>query len=177
MSMMDINPKFKLAIVELYSPYRHGFHNEKNKHHVYGHHIINYSIDVDEFYNELPTLNNDLKYTNTMTIKSLDRIKYELSLDTIYHPIIRNYENIINNPKQYEIQIIEPVMVSVGDTVFDNYSAAIIKTHWLRLIQRKWREIRKKRIVNMSKLQNLQQREINGKFPNDCCIKFSLGLK
>ena len=174
---MDINPKFKLAIVELYSPYRHGFHNENNKHHVYGHHIINYSIDVDEFYNELPTLTTDMKYTNIMAIKSLDIIKYEMNINTLNHPIIRNYENIINNPKQYEIQIIEPVMVSVGDTDFDNYSAAIIKTHWLRLIQRKWREIRKKRIANMSRLQNLQQREINGSFPNDCCINFILGLK
>ena len=174
---MDINPKFKLAIVELYSPYRHGFHNEKNKHHVYGHHIINYSIDVDEFYNELPTLTTDMKYTNIMAIKSLDIIKYEMNINTLNHPIIRNYENIINNSKQYEIQIIEPVMVSVGDTDFDNYSAAIIKTHWLRLIQRKWREFRKKRIADMSKLQNLQQREINGSFPNDCCINFGLGLK
>lgn len=175
--MMDINPKFKLAIVELYSPYRHGFHNEKSKHHVYGHHIINYSIDVNEFYNELPTLTTDMKYTNIMAIKSLDIIKYEMNITTLNHPIIQNYENIINNPKQYEIQIIEPVMVSVGDTDFDNYSAAIIKTHWLRLIQRKWREIRKKRIANMSRLQNLQQREITGSFPNDCCINFGLGLK
>jgi hypothetical protein len=174
--MIGINPKFKLALVELYTPYRHGFHDEKNKHHVYGHHIINYSIDVDEFYNELNNINTDLKYTNNMTIKSLDRIKYEMNINTVDHPTIRNYEHIINNPKQYEIQIIEPIMVSVGDTEFDTYSAAIIKTHWLRLIQRRWREIRKKRIANMSKLQNLQQREITGNFPNDCCINFSLGI-
>lgn len=175
--MLDINSKFKLAVVELYTPYRHGFHTDKNNHHVYGHHIINYSIDVDEFYNELNNINDDLKYTNTMAVESLDRIKYEMSINTLEHPTIRNYENIINNPKQYEIQLIEPITVSTGDTEFDKYSAAIIKTHWIRLIQRKWREFRKEKIKYISNLQNLQQRELTGNYPACCYVRFNLGIK
>ena len=174
--MLDINSKFKLAVVELYTPYRHGFHNDKNNHHVYGHHIINYSIDVDEFYNELNNINDDLKYTNTMAVESLDRIKYEMSINTLEHPTIRNYENIINNPKQYEIQLIEPITVSTGDTEFDKYSAAIIKTHWIRLIQRRWREIQKKRLNSKKNVRNIKYREQCGQWPEECNIKFNLGI-
>ena len=176
MNMMDINPKFKLAIVELYNPYRHGFHKSKGNQHVYGHHIINYSIDLDEFYNELPTIRSDLQYTNECSIEFLEKVKYETNVTVLSHPIIRNYENIVKHPKQYEIQLIQPITISIGNTEFDNYSAAIVKTHWISLIQRRWREIRKKRFNNMKNITNIKHREIHGKFPSECNIQFNLGI-
>jgi len=174
--MTDINPKFKLAVVELYNPYRHGFHNSKLNQHVYGHHIINYSIDLHEFYNELPTIRSDLQYTNKCSIDFLEKVKYETNVNVLEHPIVRNYETIVKNPKQYELQLIEPITISVGNTEFDKYSAAIVKTHWIRLIQRRWREIRKKRINNMKNITNIKHREIHGKFPIEYNIQFKLGL-
>jgi hypothetical protein len=169
------NSKFKLAVVELYSPYRHGFHKGINTC-VYGHHIINYSVDNKEFYNELDDIENDLKYTNEMALEFLENVKYDTRRNVVNHPTIRNYEKIMKNPKQYELHIIEPIDVSTGDRDVDVYSAAIIKTHWLRIIQRRWRNIRKHRINNMKNIANIKHREINGNYPNNCNIKFTLGI-
>ena len=82
----------------------------------------------------------------------------------------------MKNPKQYELHIIEPIDVSTGDRDVDVYSAAIIKTHWLRVIQRRWREIYKKRIEGKMNVKNLKYREIHGKWPSECTIKFTLGI-
>jgi hypothetical protein len=50
----------------------------------------------------------------------------------------------------------------------DQTYAVVIKTHWIRLIQRKWRNVMKNREINLRKrcsLKSLQFREITGKFP------------
>ena len=60
------------------------------------------------------------------------------------HPFIKNYEKIMATPKQFQIQLIEPITVSIGPNETDKYSTAIIKTHLIRLIQRRWRETMKK---------------------------------
>jgi hypothetical protein len=169
--------KFKLAVTELYNPYRHGFYTNIKQHHIYGHHIIHWSIDnIDDFYNDLNEIQFDLQYSNDCTVNFFERIKYQTHVNTITHPIIRNFENIVSDSKQFEIQIIEPIYVSVGNSEFDKYSAAIVKTHWIRLIQRKWREIRQKRLNNRKNIFNIKYKEIHGKLPNECNIQFKLGI-
>ena len=169
--------KFKLAIVELYNPYRHGFHKNINHHHIYGHHIINWSIDnINEFYDELNEIQCDLQYSNDSAGEFFQIIKNRSVVNTITHPIIRNFENIALNSKQFELQIIEPINVSLGNSENDTYSAAIVKTYWIRLIQRRWREIRQKRLNSMKNIFNIRYRGIHGKLPNECNIQFKLGL-
>jgi hypothetical protein len=51
------------------------------------------------------------------------------------------------------------------------YCVSIIKTFWLKLIQRKWKNIYKERklcIARRSNLNTLKYREIYGKWPNNC---------
>lgn len=51
------------------------------------------------------------------------------------------------------------------------YCISILKTFWLRLIQRKWKNIineRKKILRKRCNLSSLKYIEINGKWPNDC---------
>lgn len=174
--MTKVNSKFKLALVELYTPYRHGFHKNKEHHHVYGHYIINYPIKIKEFYNDIERINFDLELACDNMFDFLEQIKYQTRIGKVNHPVIRNYEKIAKNNRQYELQIIEPITVALGNSESDEYSGAIIKTHWISLIQRRWREIRKKRINNMKNLHNLNYREIHGKFPSECNVKFNLGI-
>jgi hypothetical protein len=49
---------------------------------------------------------------------------------------------------------------------------SILKTFWLKIIQRKWKNILKERKIIIKKRSHpnsLRHREIYGKWPNDCC--------
>ena len=83
---------------------------------------------------------------------------------------------IIKNPKHYKIEIIEPINISIGENEWDVYNTAIVKTHWIRLIQRRWRMFQEKREHDIKDLMNLKHREITGKFPTHCTTKFQLGI-
>jgi hypothetical protein len=51
----------------------------------------------------------------------------------------------------------------------DETYSVILKTHWLRLVQRHWRKVyqeRKRVIKGRRNFMNLRQREINGKWPH-----------
>ena len=48
--MIELNSNYRLAIMELYNPYKHG--SQKKNSDIYGQYIIIESIDLDEFYND-----------------------------------------------------------------------------------------------------------------------------
>jgi hypothetical protein len=88
-----------------------------------------------------------------------------LKLDNKSHDIFRNYKHIITNKNYIKPEIIECIYL---DT---HHCVAILKTFWVRLIQRKWKNIIKERvnIINRrSHLKSLTHRELTGKWPNDC---------
>tara|TARA_B110000093_G_scaffold137092_1_gene146924 strand:- start:1181 stop:1519 length:339 start_codon:yes stop_codon:yes gene_type:complete len=106
---------------------------------------------------------------------NLNKMEYEMNT-TQLHPFIRNYRNIVGNSKQFAIQIIEPLSVSIGENEWDEYSVGINKTHWIRLIQRRWRNIQEKRLQSRKNINNLKYKEIHGTSSSQCNIKFNLGL-
>ena len=165
---------YKLAIIEPYLPLKHGILNNKHQY-LYGHYLVLDTINLNEFYKKIDELNNDAEYINKMYNDNLNKLEYEMNNRNL-HPIIRNYRNIIRESNQFTIQIVKPVTISVGKNEWDKYSVAINKTHWIRLIQRKWREIRKKRLQSMKNLANMKYRELHGNWPMECNIKFKLGI-
>jgi hypothetical protein len=165
---------FKLAFVELYLPMKHGILTKKNSS-MYGNYLIVDSLHVEEFYKNVSGLNVDTAELREMFAEYLEKLKDEMNHSRI-HPIIQNYEKIMTHPKQFQLQLIEPVTISTGPNEWDRYSTAIIKTHWLCLIQRRWREIMKKRVEVKKSLKNLQYKEVHGVWPSECNIKFKLGL-
>jgi hypothetical protein len=165
---------YKLAIIEPYLPLKHGILNKTHQY-LYGHYLVLDTINLNEFYKKIDDLNSDTEYINKMYNDNLNKLEYEMNNDNL-HPIIRNYRNIIRESNQFTIQIVKPVTISVGNNDWDKYSIAINKTHWIRLIQRKWREIRKKRLQSMKNLTNMKYRELHGNWPMECNIKFKLGL-
>ena len=81
------------------------------------------------------------------------------------HPTIRNYHNIISSPNYIKPEIGEYIILPTQEAI------AILKTIWLRIIQRKWKkvfaerqDIIKKRRLNAS----ISSREIYGKWSQPC---------
>jgi len=139
--------KFKLALVEIYNPFVHGTIKSKNKKIIYNSFIIKSSIDINIFYEDLNNIEEDIDYLNE---------NYDNYINT--HPNISNYNNIIRN-NYFKIEIIEEY-----DNL-QNISLAIKKTYLIKIIQKKWRTILKKKLNFKKNIKNLFYREIHGKYP------------
>jgi hypothetical protein len=71
----------------------------------------------------------------------------------------------VTGNKYIQPQIAERIYLSGDECV------AVIKTHWIRLIQRNWRRVysEQQRIYGMRKHpRQLQYRQVTGNWPNDC---------
>ena len=154
--------RFQIACLELFNPNRHGSAEKALVDETY---LILNSYDRDEFYNNIDEIEGDIEFANTNYMNT-----------PLHHPTIRNYTNIIKNPKHLELRVIEPIKIYFGDGKEDYYSTGIDKTIWIKLIQRRWRNIQKKRIQSKIKIDSLKYRELHGKWPQECNIPFKLGL-
>jgi hypothetical protein len=76
-----------------------------------------------------------------------------------YTGVVRAYWNIVSRPNAYPmLEIVQPVTLEPGGEC-----VAVLKTFWLRLIQRKWKRIfaeRRQRLAKLIKPYGLMQREI-----------------
>ena len=80
--------------------------------------------------------------------------------------LIENHPDDVFNPY---IQIIKIEHVNFQDNdKQEYYTTAIVKTHYLRIIQRKWKRLYKEKIQRMSHPNNIEHRMITGKWPI-CC--------
>jgi len=139
--------KYNISLCELYNIGLHGNENSDVLYH-YLVHCRCKILDID-FINDI---------TNNMNNK------YH-SLDNQSHDIFRNYRQIITRENYIKPEIIEGVYLNTGHCI------AILKTFWLRLIQRKWKSIMKEReniIKKRRQQKSLRHREITGKWPCDC---------
>jgi hypothetical protein len=78
-----------------------------------------------------------------------------------------NYINIYrrNNPLRFKIEIAECLYLP------SSHCVSILKTHWLKLVQRTWKKIykhRKQTLLLRSHPNSLKYREIHGRWPNSC---------
>lgn len=81
------------------------------------------------------------------------------------HPTIRNYVNIISRPNYIKAEIGEYIILPTQEAI------AILKTFWLRIIQKKWKKVfqeRKNIIKQRCYLSNLSIRTIRGRYPDYC---------
>jgi hypothetical protein len=85
--------------------------------------------------------------------------------NTVKHSTIRNYRNIIARPDYIRPEIAECIVLPSQHTV------AIIKTIWIKIIQRKWKKVyteRNKIIKTRMQYSSLKTREITGRWPQSC---------
>jgi hypothetical protein len=81
------------------------------------------------------------------------------------HPFLRNYSTIFRRPNYIQPEIAQCVYLAGCERV------AILKTFWLRIVQRAWKRVFKERKEILRKRmcpQNLREREIMGKWPMSC---------
>jgi len=142
--------------------------------------LTRFNIVLCELYNNKihgnPPISSNVMY-HYLTINRYKKLDMDvindmcefLNAEYIYlpnqnHNIFRNYRNIIRE------NYIKP---EIAECIYlqDSESVCIIKTFWIKIIQRTWKRIVKERqnILNMRKsLQALYYRELNGKWPSYC---------
>jgi hypothetical protein len=81
------------------------------------------------------------------------------------HKLIRNYHNIIRDPNYIKPEIAECIVLPTGENI------AIIKTMWIKIIQRKWKKVyaaRQHIIKCRSCPSSLSTRQLTGMWPRHC---------
>lgn len=143
--------KYKLATCHLFHPQFDGF-TQDSSYNIYNHFLIDDIISIRDFYN--------LEYL-------LDIINFQLFYYTIQesnisieeHPTIRNYNKFLNKYKTSTLDIVFYQELDGGEIV------CYIKTFWLKIFQRKWKQYYiklKKKIQKMKSPLTLLKREIKG---------------
>ena len=167
-----------LMLCELYHPKLHGF-NEKSDPNIFGHHMVAYIKDNEMSDNE-SEYSSDYDsdyYTDEDNEWILDKViiqtyqnKYKRILKNsqqfninLEHKLIRNYINIVTKDNYITPQIGQRIYLSGNECV------AIIKTMWLKIVQRCWRRVYKTRMQIISSIkrnpsQYLLRREYDAKW-------------
>jgi hypothetical protein len=149
--------KFTIVICELYNSKKHGIPDANSG--------VEYHFITE----------NRLKILDTKLLDYLIYTSHYMNMETINeitpHTIFRNYRNIVMRPDNIKPEIAECLYLSGGECV------AILKTFWIKIIQRTWKNIileRKKIIKLRCNLKSIIHREVNGKWPNNCLYLPSL---
>jgi hypothetical protein len=191
-SGIDVKNKLYLMVCELHNPEIHGKTNDSDPN-IENHYLVFNRYDpitgisfndLDE-YLEFDT-DDEYETDDEMDNIGLSKIEEEINyLRNLYsspssiniqefrnHPTIRNYYNIITRPNYIKPEIGEYIVLPTQEAI------AILKTFWIRIIQKKWKKIYEERqniIKKRCNLYNLSIKEIEGKWPKSC---FNLpGLK
>jgi hypothetical protein len=150
---------YHLVLCEIFNEKIHGFDSQSDKN-------INNSYLVIEKIDLLRE--NEYKYIEDLI--DLYNIKYDDILQNYNyykHPYIRNYKAIIEKEDYIKLEIGECFYLDGGECV------VILKTFWLRIIQRKWKKIfqlRRECLEKRKKIENLKYKEYNGKWPYECML-------
>ena len=177
-----------LVICEIFNKKIHGF-DQNNDPTVLGHYIVLQNFtktytdseidtdsetssdedeDEDEDINDDNNLNkkNVSVFYNTRFFLKMYKSNYNnLNNSMKSHSIIRNYKQIIAQQNYIQLHIAKVVYLSGLECV------AILKTFWLKIIQRTWKKIYKQRcnIIALRKLpESLFYKEIHGKWSDNC---------
>lgn len=173
--------KNKIILCELYNEKIHGecqYNGETiNTHYFVIQKIKNifkkeeYDSDDDDDINEDTLDNQDIDKSNySLKVKSLIVLhtnKYFILRRNPYlmaHPTIINYKKIVTRKNYIKPEIAE-CYLQKGVLV------AILKTFWLKIIQRKWKKIWKERqtiLQNRKSISNILYKEIYGKWNKSC---------
>jgi hypothetical protein len=151
---------YRLLIPELYNKYIHGK-----------------TMDSDPNVNGQFMVLQSFNYNNSNENKIVELFNYTNSISKFYkkyylrnfrglkHDLIKNYKNIITNKSFLNVEIGQVYYLKGDECV------CVIKTFWLKLIQRAWKKIYQQRKIIHQKRCNptsLLYRQITAKWPDDC---------
>lgn len=184
------NTKFNLILCELFNSNIHGspYDDNQEKQEVNGHYLVierfdgrtRRLLDIDNEYDiedeNTDTDDSDIDsvINSDFTLSTIDEFAEYYNVDYLScvishnlepHSIIRNYENIITKPDYIKPEIAECIILETQHCV------AIIKTIWIKLIQRKWKKVyaeRKNILRKRMSSASLSTRELTGSWPQHC---------
>jgi hypothetical protein len=106
---------------------------------------------------------NDISKSNNRYFKVMKRNYPEYYHEITKHPSIRNYKSIVEKKNFLQLEIAECILL-------EDYLICIIKTFWIKLIQRSWKKVFqiRKRILTLRQCYfSLSYREKYGKWPKE----------
>ena len=156
-----------LGICDIYHPRIHGS-TLASSNSINLHYIVNCIVEPHDFMMAITSTNKntsqpevELENNYEYDLEHLTRLYNKITIANankyIRHPMIENYDAIIRKTDYIRVDIIETHMLDGMEEV------AILKTHWLRLVQRKWKRLYK---IKMEKIKKkisyhyLRRREI-----------------
>ena len=145
-------PRTELAICEIFNPDIHGSNNNSS-YGISGHFLVHNTISIEDWYN--------YSFQDIITL-----------LRDAYDHYISAWGNRVSHP------IVDIVVL---DELEGRECVGYIKTHWLRLVQRRWKKIYRERqeIIKLrAQPKSIATREQTGKWPKQSKImpSFQLGL-
>jgi len=149
-----------LLIPEIYNKYFHGKTIDSDPN-IEGQFLVLQSFHI----NPNSRISDFFKYVNNLCKfykKYYEKNYYDSSLS---HKLLRNYNDIIKNPNYLNLQI-GKIHYLKGDEC-----VCIIKTFWLKLVQRSWKRVYKMRKLIMQwrcRPDSIMYRQISGKWPDNC---------
>jgi hypothetical protein len=165
--------RFNLVLCEILNKNIHG--NDDN---IDGHYLIINKFDASTgsaIYSDSDTeeydsdsdseTDSDSSETSLSLFTSDYNDYYHQVQPNVKHTIIRNYRNIIARSDYIRPEIAECIVLP------SQHNIAIIKTIWIKIIQRKWKKVyaERNRIINVRMLySSLKTREITGNWPSSC---------
>ena len=171
--------RFNLVLCEILNKHLHG--NDDN---IDGHYLIinkfdastgsaiysdsgsDINLEDDDYESDDESIESDDSSTSLELFTSDYNDYYHQEISpNVKHNIIRNYQNIIARPDYIRPEIAECIVLP------SQHNVAIIKTMWIKIIQRKWKKVyaERKRIMKTRMLySSLKTREITGKWPASC---------
>lgn len=169
--------EWHLMLCELHLPTMHGKTNNSDPN-IETHYLIHDLYNPTELYE---TNNSDSESDSDDENNYYNRIHnaiYYLKRKYLYltesdmfnpilytHPTIRNYYNIVSNPNYIKPEIGQYIILPTHEAV------AVLKTFWIRIIQRKWKKVFQQQqqiIEERCKLPSLQFRQTTGHWPTHC---------
>ena len=167
-SIEDNQQKFHIVLCELFHPLIHGT-DENSDPTISGQYIVynKYGYIPPAELSDCELTRNSRSNFN----KDLHAYRKHICDDIVpnrqfhQHPIIRNYKNIISGRNYVRPEIAKIEYLEGHECV------AVLKTHWIRIIQRTWKRVyaaRQNCIQMRGRPVTLFTRETNGIWPQDC---------
>ena len=144
--------QYKLGLVEFYNPQIHGSINTK----LHTQFLYSLNIPVDEFINDHPN-----GWIDDMINRHHNVFNWRSIVVDVSHPIIRNYNSIVHKRGGVMLEIVKPFIIM--DEGVETY-LCILKTFWLKLFQRKWKQYYRDKILIRKNPKVLLNRQIYGKW-------------
>ena len=153
------NTRFNIVLCELYCK----LHGKGN-----GGKLFYYHLNISRF--KKLNINILSEICNNYNTYYRNLVSQELANNTTNSSTfsrIKNFNNIVSKDDYIRPQIAENITLETGHCV------CIIKTIWIKLIQRTWKKVfalRKTIIKRRSNINSLKIREITGKWPENCRV-------